>query len=163
MTSADVWAPQNSNPIEDLQRCVDIIKRQPPRPVLHVVEVPEWCLPYDAPRLERERFSGGVNLSAQSRNAARVVAARDAQQTRYIVDTLSGLVWCSPRGAAELRRRCEAASVPAPEYAAPVSFTISDRDFEMPRLDLASGYADRVRAYHLKLVDSLAFHQMKVF
>lgn len=105
------WGREPSNPLDDIKAALEIMKRPAPSAFLNVQTVPAHLLPYTAPRLERERFSGGVNLSAQARNAALIAAAREAQELTYLVfgDTL----FCSARGKEILQAKLRAAELPA--------------------------------------------------
>lgn len=53
------------------------------------------------PRLEPETFSGGVNLSARERNAARI---KDAARV-YGLASMPGLIFCSPWVASLIRKQ----------------------------------------------------------
>ncbi len=148
--TSDSWAPQSGNPIADIQRLCEEIRKPPPRsPWRRIVEVSPSLLPYRAPRLERERFSGGVNLSAQARNAELVAAAREAQEMCFIQS--GEMLACSPRGAAELRAKLRAAELPELE---PFQFSFTVKDTEStPPLDLTLAWAAEEKARINRFVD----------
>lgn len=100
-----VWGSPSTDILADLQRAAEAIRERhrSPLPNIWVRTVPSSLLPYKAPRLERERFSGGVNLSAQARNAALVAAAREEQELTFL--RMGDSLFCSERGKAELAKR----------------------------------------------------------
>ncbi len=135
-SNGNVWAADpDANPIDDIKRCIEMINKKPARPSsLFVRVVPAALLPYKAPRLERERFSGGVNLSAQARNAARVAQARKEQELTAIVMHEEGVAFVSPRGREELRRRMLEAGAP-PENV-PVAVEFKPQPYALPSFSL---------------------------
>lgn len=99
--SNDLWSPARRDPIAELVKCLDAIAKLPAadKP-LRIVE----CRELGSGRVyrERERFSGGVNLSACQRNAARLAEAETRDGTVFI-EKATGNVYCSPKAAARLK------------------------------------------------------------
>jgi hypothetical protein len=72
---------------------------------LRVEVIPVSFLGKYPPRLERERFSGGVNLSAQERNRKTMSDARKAYS--FTADPFK--VYCAPWLLAEVRAKLQKA------------------------------------------------------
>jgi hypothetical protein len=99
----------------------DLLAALPPKQwptPLRLVVAPSLAV---RPRLERERFSGGFNVSAMERNQARREEAR-TQEMRCYVDNSTGAVYASPNAAIEVRRMAKEAGVELPEGAPPLVF-----------------------------------------
>ncbi len=133
---------------------LDIAALFSPYPPLRVVTVPE--LATRRVYQERERFSGGVNLSAQARNAARREEAKAKDLTTY-VDQELGNVYCAPAAAELLRKRCP--EIPhGPPAMRPISFALAPISFEQlnePESDVSWLAYHRVQRDAGRAIDSL--------
>lgn len=131
---ADTW-----DGLEKLLAARDLPKATPP---IRIVTVPS--LATGRVYQERERFSGGVNLSACARNAARREEALKRDLTCY-VDKEIGNVYCAPAAAAEIRRRFPELEHGAPNVRPFKLLPMSFEDLNAPTPDLS--WAAIHRAY----------------
>jgi hypothetical protein len=121
------WHVPQPDPLGDLVRCLRAIEVFPPSFQPRIV--PARDLGSGRVYRERERFSGGVNLSAQERNAARLAEAEKGDATCY-VEKATGNIYCSPNAAEKLQAQF-------PDW--PIGPAPLKLDFTSPRFDFETG------------------------
>lgn len=154
------WAASTSSVLEDLNRAVEMIRRSSTqrfyKPIRRVQEVPVHWFPLPRVRYERERFSGGVNLSAQARNAARLAEALEAREN--IVWSFDGVAYCGPKAAARLREMIRESEKP-PTVTEPIKYDldISAAELLAQAPDLLKRHCEQAKA-RIELNIDKAFH-----
>jgi hypothetical protein len=131
-----------AGPVSMTEQLADIVRdliRIPPMPPIRVVTVPSLVTRF---YVERDRFSGGVNLSACARNAARREEAVKRDLTCYF-DKEIGNVYCTPAAAAVIRTRFPELSHGAPNVRPYKLPAISFEDMSAPAPDLSWTAAQR--------------------